>query len=557
MGSSDSKAVTTNKDKQTIVSKNIMDTYNDTLNETIITSSIDNSASCKSSTESNLLAEFSDFDTGGGDFNLKNFKQESVATVNFKCIQMSEVKNDVAQDMVNTIVSDIEAASDATASSKMTATADAASETGFASFGMTNSDSTTNNTFDFNLNQTNEQNITNVVKNVVNTTFDVTDVQECINEVSLSQELKVKGINTRGGNVQIEDISQSVGIDSTTDCLQKKGVAQKITNELASALDIKTVSDVTTDITTDITGESTSTAKSAGFFTGLAEFAGSMQLASIAGLICIICLSTIAAYTLMNTDVEKIEAVGNVAKSATPTGVAASFASNTLAAQPPVPIPYATPSDNYSRRESRRERRESPPSYRDSAFMEEPRRGDRSYGRESRDDRSYRRDEPEDRSYRRESRDDRSYRRDEPEYRSDRRDEPYDGRRSRRRQNIAPQPSQTFTGPQIPISNVSSVSSVSSGRTRRRRRSKSKTGSTISWILCIICLACLIMSCCGSYFNRDRLTDSYKTTTTKTTTATRPDNDSDNNSDNNSDNESNQDDSSDEYGDIWDNGYGN
>lgn len=277
MGGSESKAVTTNENNQTIVSENTINILNEQLNSAIARTTINNSASCKNSIKQSQLIDFSGCSVGG-DFTIEDVDlNQYVDVIDFTCIQTSRIDNQVAQEIMSEIMGQISSGLDSTSLNSMIAYAEAEADSGFltAPWGGADSDVESTNTYDLTVNSTNNTNIQNIVKNSINVEFNVEDVQDCINEIAQDQAIKARNCQV-DGNVAIKNIKFNQGISSTAECLQSKGVSQKITNTAGNVLGVIVESETKSVAETSMEATGISTATAAGVDDVIDSLTGSL-----------------------------------------------------------------------------------------------------------------------------------------------------------------------------------------------------------------------------------------------------------------------------------------
>jgi hypothetical protein len=262
MGGGSSKAVTTNENNQTIVNKNQIKLLNDQLNSVMAKTTINNSTGCKSEVNQNQVMDLSGC-KAGGDLNITDveFKQEVV--VDFKCIQVSKVQNEIARDIMTNIMAQIESNMDTESINKMNAVAKANTKTGFAGFAPSDSSSATHNKYNLNVTNDNTTDIQNIIKNVINVEFKVEDIQECISTVMQNQEINAKNCDI-GGDINITNIKFDQAVNAMVQCIQQKGISNKITDILQTGLGVVTTTETATKADVEQTGESEATSESKG-----------------------------------------------------------------------------------------------------------------------------------------------------------------------------------------------------------------------------------------------------------------------------------------------------
>lgn len=262
MGGSSSKSITTNENNQTIVNKNDIKLLNDQLNEVIAKTTINNSTGCRSEVNQNQILDISGC-KAGGDLNIQdvNFKQEVV--VDFSCIQVSKVQNDIARSLMSNIMTEIQSKMDTESINKMNTIAKSNTSSGFGGFAPSSSSTQSNNKYNLDVTNDNSTDIQNIIKNVINVEFDVTDVQECVNSVVQNQRILARDCEA-GGDINISNIKFDQAVETMTKCVQQKGIANKLTDTIKLGLGVVTAADSDTTATVDQTAIGESTAESKG-----------------------------------------------------------------------------------------------------------------------------------------------------------------------------------------------------------------------------------------------------------------------------------------------------
>lgn len=262
MGGSSSKSVTTNENNQTIVNKNDINLLNEQLNEVIAKTTINNSAGCRSEVNQNQILDISGCQAQG-DLNIQDvsFKQEVV--VDFKCIQVSKVQNDIARSLMSSIMAQINSNMDTDSLNKMNSIAKSSASSGFAGFSPSESSTATNNKYNLDVTNDNTTDIQNIIRNVINVELDVNDIQECVNSVVQNQEILARDCNV-GGDINISNIKFDQAVNTMTDCLQQKGIANKLTDTIQTGLGVVTTADSDTKAIVDQKAAGGSSAESKG-----------------------------------------------------------------------------------------------------------------------------------------------------------------------------------------------------------------------------------------------------------------------------------------------------
>lgn len=248
-----------------------MDLLNEQVNEVIAKTKIDNSASCRGSINQAQALSLAGC-TVGGDLNINNINfEQNAEVVDFKCLQNSKVDNEMAQEILSGIMGEIQSTLDNESLNRMTTAAETSATGNPALFGNSSASSTSKSTNKFNLQVTNDNttSIQNIVKNAINTEFNVKDVQECVAEIAQKQEIDVSNCDV-GGNVNVSDVFYNQSAQLLAECIQNKGISQKIVNSASTDLGVIIESETESKAEVDQEATATATSESGGFgFDGL------------------------------------------------------------------------------------------------------------------------------------------------------------------------------------------------------------------------------------------------------------------------------------------------
>ena len=295
MGGKGSKSSSTirNENNTLIVNQSKINQLNEQINSTSTNSAINQSSTCSNSVNVSNMIDFSnsviegDFIWGdsGNDPNKECQVElsQSVAS-NFKCLQSTDVRNEMGISMIDTIMQNMKSSIDKDVANKMEATAAAKSEAGALSFGTSNSKSNITNINNYKSMTNDIKNIENVVKNSVEANLTVDDAKHCINKVDQSQGLDASGAFIKG-KVNICNFKSDQVANIFGECIQETKVANKITEDIAKNLDLT----VEKTDTTKVASESTSTAESTSKTAGLEGMCGALlAMCGLAALLPII-----------------------------------------------------------------------------------------------------------------------------------------------------------------------------------------------------------------------------------------------------------------------------
>jgi len=290
-----------------------MNLLNKQINTAIAKTTIDNSAACKSSINQLQIIDISGCKIGGN-IDISKSSLNQTATVDFKCIQVSDIQNTVAQEIMGEIMGKIKSGLDSESLNNMVSYAESEAKTGFLSAPWGGSDSTSvaKNTYNLDVTNDNTTDIQNIVKNSINVEFNVNDVQECINEIEQKQALLAKNCET-GGDLKINNIEFNQGVASTAECLQSKGIAQKITNTAGTVLGVEIEAETKSEAQVDQSAKAESKSLNAGIgdifsastdsITGsMSSVAGAPVISSVICSVCILLLIIIGALFYFTTE---------------------------------------------------------------------------------------------------------------------------------------------------------------------------------------------------------------------------------------------------------------
>lgn len=251
-GSSRARTTATNVNNQTYITKNELDIINKNLNSAVANAVIKNSPQCKADNTIFQTISFSNCEAKTGDINITGVSQDAAITADFSCINVSNVEQEMAQEVLTKLMGQIQSGMDVKSENAMDTYAKTAATTKGVLGGSASSSSSVDNKFNLTtINQTNT-NIQNVISNAINANFNVENVQECVNNQKIKQEFLLNNCKA-AGSINISDLKQVSSIDVFTNCLNQSGVAQAITN--------KAVNDLGVVVETDTKVATTSTMK--------------------------------------------------------------------------------------------------------------------------------------------------------------------------------------------------------------------------------------------------------------------------------------------------------
>jgi len=219
----------------------------DTKINDIITNSIINSAKVCSAAIAQLQnIKFEDV-SAKEDINISTDQSQSAA-LSFDCVNQSELRNDISQEIINKIMTTLEESNN----TKIVDTLNAIAQSKVSSSGIPSaigSQADTNQTI---ITNTKTENISRTyinqeVQNSVCYNFTTNDIQSAITSVYNSQNVEFKNVSSSGSTVKIA-MSQKQGAELMMKAIQKSNIGNKITTSLITDLELKKETTSTTDV---------------------------------------------------------------------------------------------------------------------------------------------------------------------------------------------------------------------------------------------------------------------------------------------------------------------
>jgi hypothetical protein len=290
MGGSSSKS------KQTITNTTVNQNFMDTLNKSIMNSSVEtmikNASSCSSAVNVNNSCDISGA-TIGGDFTFGG-NQSATADVNFNCIQANQTSNDMSSAMMNTMIAEMQSLNGTDAASNLNTASQSSNKNGFASIPIGSSKANSKSNQINNVTNETINNIENIFEHNLSNNFSAETVNECIGKTNVSNSQDLSNIDV-GGNANIECI-QTASVKQVQSCEQLSEAIQKTTQETFNELGLI----VETQSLTEAATESSASSKSENIATGPIEEIGNVIgnlfsmfglafLGPVGGSICLCC----------------------------------------------------------------------------------------------------------------------------------------------------------------------------------------------------------------------------------------------------------------------------
>lgn len=243
-----------------------MNMLNENINTAVANSIMKNNSKCVSSTSITQQSNINCKNVGNI---TSNSNQTAEATVVFSCLQVNKSEQEMAQEILNSLVGQMKSNLNAktlnnmnnqaesiasAAAAAQAAAASAAKTSGFLPIGNSNSsassDSKSNSTsisnniatniYDVKTTTDNTANIQNVIKNNINATFDVENINTCITNVGIDQQ---HNVNCDNANNIDWNTTQNAGIKAIARCIAENGGTASIISKSATDLGVKILSE--------------------------------------------------------------------------------------------------------------------------------------------------------------------------------------------------------------------------------------------------------------------------------------------------------------------------
>ena len=235
----ESSSMVINENRTLILNDTNIKVLNKNITNQIANTIINNAKTCSSSINqlNNVVWENV---TAPGDFNL-NVNQSQQAALTFSCLDTNKTRSDVANNMLQEMMTKLQNDNSSSILAEMDAMAKASQKNGFlsTSFGnTTNTDS--RNIVDYRQKNTLYQNLQNIIENSITNNFTTNNISNCIAAVNNNQTVSVKNMTISGEINAV--INQNQGASAMTDCIQESDVGSKITNNIINTIGIKSES---------------------------------------------------------------------------------------------------------------------------------------------------------------------------------------------------------------------------------------------------------------------------------------------------------------------------
>jgi hypothetical protein len=268
-------------------------------------------------------AQEAEFGEVGGDFNVNMGDQKQKVKLQLTCIQMNEVKNDLAQTITTDIAEKLESKFDTAAMAKLEADASAKATAGVLPMGKTESNVNIKNNYNLSVKNDISKTMKNVIVNETQKNFNTDTLAQSLASTIAKQKQRV-GAKKVDGNVNLTMGSQDQDVETFFKAVQEDKTMNKAVDEIATKLN--TIS--SEGVTTKAAAESKSSAKAESEQKGVDSIVdsifGAYKWIMIAGVIGIVIVIAIFFFTGGQETLQKgIEVTGEVAKQGMDSAVAA------------------------------------------------------------------------------------------------------------------------------------------------------------------------------------------------------------------------------------------
>lgn len=302
MGNSSSSSTVNQKYNTTLVNQSDINLLNETVNDFIADTIVTQAAKCTSDLQQTQKVDLRNMMIGGN-LDIGTIDQNQASAVTLDCVQVSAFQNDIANGILTKYTEAMKNSFDTTALDKLDAAASSNSQNSFATTGASNSDSSVNVDYKFSNTNIVSQNLQNVVKNSIKNNLSLNDISDCIGSIKSTQIVDLNGTRV-AGNTKIGIIRQDQAAQLLTKCLQEKNNSNKITNSVATAIELKIDNTSKVKKQTEISSGTTATSTNSGLFQsigeglksmfeGLGAMFGSMYIGPILSVICCVCIIVI------------------------------------------------------------------------------------------------------------------------------------------------------------------------------------------------------------------------------------------------------------------------
>jgi len=287
--------------KDTIINNNTINSLNKSIFDASMETLVKNASTCSSAVNQNNTCKFSNL-YSGGDVTIGG-NQSNTAKVDFSCVQASKVQSEMANAMVQKVLSELKSASGTEAAAQLNNAASGSQSTGAFSTAIANSSSSsTKQNVDRTIQNDTIANIESIFEQKINNSFTSDTVNECIGKTTQSNTLEADNIHTTGSITA--DCVQTNSLEQVQECKQLMDSISGATNQALQELGISVAAETEVTAAIEATAESVNTQTQTGgfqdIFNGISSVVGAASMNPFSIIcICIVCIIISVAVMMM------------------------------------------------------------------------------------------------------------------------------------------------------------------------------------------------------------------------------------------------------------------
>ena len=302
MGASSSKTNNKIKYNQKILTKTNFDSITKILNNSVINSTVNNASKCSGELKQEQIFDMSDMKIDG-DLSL-DIIQKQLMAINFDCINLLSIKNNIVNDLFNKIFETISKLYTKDVITDIDQDLKNKIESGALNLSINDNNINKNIKIDQTIDSQNNTSISNVIENIIKTTLDMENVQNCISNNKQSQMINMKNVTVNGKAYLV--IRQIQAADLISKCVISSDFASDITTKIIDVMDIDvkdedeidTEVDISDKIDQDTTSKNILDSIGTVFNDIFGGIFGGSSSTKIFSILCIICVIIIALFTV-------------------------------------------------------------------------------------------------------------------------------------------------------------------------------------------------------------------------------------------------------------------
>lgn len=299
------------------VDKKSIELMNEQVNNLIVNEMQEQSKNCGGGVYNNNDIEIVGLDVEK-DINI-DVEQSNEAFVSFSCVQGTDIVSNVSRNMISSMMTDLNSNTNQDAISKMAAVASSEQTQGFGSLLNPPSNSDSNIKFNNNYQQLSENNkkIINKVANSLEKNFTAKTIDDCVSTVNNNNSFKLKDAKSNSGGAKLL-LKQKNAASLISQCIQKSNIANKISESLTNAFDVKTVDTLTQKATSESEATAESKSENRGPLESLGSFFGSLfsNVGAIIFSVIVFILIMVGVFFVFKMKTGKMQAITELGQNA-------------------------------------------------------------------------------------------------------------------------------------------------------------------------------------------------------------------------------------------------